>query len=81
MFSQKGRTMDVSSIGVANSAQYLQKTPTGIQAPLTAAKQEEQAAQVFAQVAAQSVSQQQPPPPSPTEVSKTAAGRILDIET
>ncbi len=42
--------MDVSSVGVANSAQYLQRAQTGLQGPLTAVKQEEQVAQGYAMV-------------------------------
>jgi hypothetical protein len=81
VFSQKGMIMDVSSVGVANSAQFLQRATNGLQAPLNAIKQEEQAAQVFAQVLAQSAQpQQQPPPPSAVDVGKSSVGQILDIE-
>ena len=71
--------MDVSSVGVANSAQYLQKAQTGLQGPLTAAKQEEQAAQALPQVFAQAALQKPPPPPSPTELAKTGVGQVIDI--
>ncbi|RAU23070.1 hypothetical protein CU669_06245 [Paramagnetospirillum kuznetsovii] len=74
--------MDVSSVGVANSAQYLQKATSGSQAPLTPIKQEEQAAQVFAQVVAQSPQpqQQQPKAVSPEDVGKSGVGQILDVQ-
>ena len=81
MFSQKGRTMDVSSVGVANSAQYLQKAQTSLQGPLTAVKQEEQVAQVFPQVIAQAAQPQlqPPPPPSANDIGKTGVGQIVDV--
>ncbi|OAN48167.1 hypothetical protein A6A04_05295 [Paramagnetospirillum marisnigri] len=84
MFSQKGRTMDVSSVGVANSAQYLQKAATGQQAPLSAIKQEEQAAQAIAlslsQSAQQLQQQQQPQAAKPSDVGKSAVGQLLDVQ-
>ncbi|TAN57045.1 MAG: hypothetical protein EPN20_17745 [Magnetospirillum sp.] len=80
MFSQKGRTMDVSSVGVANSAQYLQRAQNSLQGPLTATKQEEQAVQVLGQVLAQTAQQQKPPPPpSANEIGKSAVGQVVDI--
>ena len=79
MFSQKGRTMDVSPVGVANSAQYLQKAQTGLQGPLTATKQEEQAAQALPQVFAQVALQKPPQAPSPNEIGKSAVGQVIDI--
>lgn len=75
--------MDVSPVGVANSAQYLQRATNGLQAPLNAIKQEEQVAQVFAQVIAQSVTQQQqqqPQPVSANEVGKSSVGQLLDVQ-
>ena len=70
--------MDVSSVGVANSAQYLQKAQTGLQGPFTAAKQEEQAAQALPQVFAQAALQK-PPAPTPTDIGKSAVGQVIDI--
>jgi len=79
MFSQKGRTMDVSSIGVSNSAQYLQNAQASLQGPLTATKQEERTAQVFPQVVAQTVQPPSPPPPpSPNEIGKSVVGQLVD---
>ena len=71
--------MDVSSVGVTNSAQYLQRAETSLQGPLTAAKQEEQAAQVFPQVIAQTVHPTPPQPPSPEEIGKSSVGQIIDV--
>jgi len=81
MFSQKGRTMDVSSVGVANTAQYLPKAQSTLQGPFSATKQEEQAAQVIGQVAVQSTQQPQQPPqtPSVTDLAKSGIGQVLDI--
>jgi hypothetical protein len=77
MFSQKGRTMDVSSVGVANSAQYLQKAQTRLEGPFDPAKQQDQAARVAAQVIAQAPPP--PPPPAASDVAKTGVGQMLDI--
>ena len=79
MFSQKGRTMDVSPVGVANSAQYLQKAQNSFQGPLTAVKQEEQAAQALPQVFAQAALQKPPETPSPTDLGKSAVGQLIDV--
>ncbi|CAA7625202.1 hypothetical protein [Magnetospirillum sp. SS-4] len=71
--------MDVSSVGVANSAQYLQKAQTKLEGPFDPAKQQDQAARVAAQVIAQAP----PPPPPPSaaaEVSKQGVGRVFDIK-
>ena len=79
MFSQKGRTMDVSSIGVANSAQYLQRAQTGLQAPLSVTKQEEQVAQALPQVIAQGAQPKPPQTPSPEDIGKSAVGQMVDV--
>ena len=71
--------MDVSSVGVANSAQYLQRAQNGLQAPLSVTKQEEQAAQVFPQVIAQTVQPKPPQTPSPEDIGKSAVGQVLDV--
>lgn len=77
--------MDVSNVGVTNSAQYLQRAQNGLQAPLTPVKQEEQAAQVIGPVLAQAA---QPPQPtqqlSPNDLAKigaaqTGVGQVVDI--
>lgn len=71
--------MDVSSIGVANSAQYLQRAQNGLQAPLTVAKQEEQVAQALPQVIAQSAQPKPPQTPSPEDIGKSAVGQMVDV--
>lgn len=76
--SQKGKIMDVSSTGVANSALYLQRAQSGLQGPLNAVKQEEQAIQVIGQVMAQAVMPQQTAVQA-NDVAKTGIGQVLDI--
>ncbi len=71
--------MDVSSVGVANSAQYLPRAQASLQGPLTATKQEEQVAQVFPQVVAQNALPKPPEPPSPDEIAKSSVGQVLDL--
>ncbi|CAA7624832.1 conserved hypothetical protein [Candidatus Terasakiella magnetica] len=80
MFSQKGRTMDVSSIGVSNSTQYLQRSQAGSQGPFNAIKQEEQAIQAIAQAVVQPGQQQAfQQTQTPAELAKSGVGQILDI--
>lgn len=71
--------MDVSSVGVANSAQYLQRAQTSLQGPLSAIKQEEQAVQVLGQVVAQTAQTKPPQAPSPDDIGKTGVGQIVDV--
>ncbi len=74
--------MDVSSAGVANSSQYLQRAQASLQGPVTAVKQEEQAAQVMAPVIAQAVQAQQPAQAAAAQAAdaaRTGIGQVLDI--
>ena len=73
--------MDVSSVGTANSVQYLQRAQAGLQGPLNAIKQEEQAAQVLAQSLAQGGGQpaQQAAAAADNAVKSGTLGQVLDI--
>lgn len=72
--------MDASSVGAGNSALYLQRAQAGLQAPLTAAKQEENAALAFAQVLTQSgQTAQQAAAIADSTVKSGAVGQLLDI--
>lgn len=82
MFSQKGRTMDVSSVGTANSVLYLQRAQAGLQGPLNAIKQEEQAAQVIAQTLVQGgaqPAQQQAAAAIDNAAKSGGLGQVVDI--
>ena len=72
--------MDASSVGAGNSALYLQRAQAGLQAPLTAAKQEENAALVIAQVLTQGgQSAQQATSVADAAAKSGAVGQVLDI--
>lgn len=72
--------MDASSVGAGNSALFLQRAAAGLQAPLTAIKQEEMAAQAIAQVLTQGgQSAQQAAATADSAVKSGAVGKILDI--
>lgn len=72
--------MDASSVGAANSALYLQRAQAGLQAPLSAIKQEEQAAQAIAQMLTQGgQTAQQATAVADSAVKSGAVGQVLDI--
>ncbi len=72
--------MDASSVGAGNSALFLQRAQAGLQAPLTAAKQEENAAQAIALVLAQGGQPAQQAAAVADSLAKSGAvGQILDI--
>jgi hypothetical protein len=72
--------MDASSVGAGNSALYLQRAAAGLQAPLTAIKQEEMAAQAIAQVLTQGgQSAQQAAAVADSAVKSGSIGTIVDI--
>jgi hypothetical protein len=79
LFSQKGTAMDVSSTGVANSALYLQRAQSGLQGPLNAIKQEEQAVQVLGQAIVQATVPQATQTAQTDAVSRSGVGQVLDI--
>ncbi len=72
--------MDASSVGAGNSALYLQRAAAGLQAPLTAIKQEEMAAQAIAQVLTQGgQTAQQATAVADAAAKSGALGQVLDI--
>jgi len=72
--------MDASSVGAGNSALYLQRAQAGLQAPLTAIKQEEMAAQAIAQVLTQGgQTAQQATAVADAAAKSGALGQVLDI--
>ncbi|KIL97340.1 hypothetical protein CCC_00401 [Paramagnetospirillum magnetotacticum MS-1] len=72
--------MDASSVGAGNSVLYLQRAQAGLQAPLTAAKQEENAALAVAQVLTQGGQPAQQAAAVAESVAKSGAvGQVLDI--
>lgn len=72
--------MDASAIGAGNSTLFLQRAQAGLQAPLTAAKQQENAALVIAQGLTQAGQPAQQAAAAAESVAKSGAiGTILDI--
>ncbi|EME70608.1 hypothetical protein H261_07573 [Paramagnetospirillum caucaseum] len=72
--------MDASSVGAGNSALYLQRAQAGLQAPLTAVKQQENAALAIAQVLTQGgQTAQQAVATADAAVKSGAVGQVLDI--
>ena len=80
MFSQKGRTMDASSVGAANSALFLQRAQAGLQAPLDTVKQQELQAQAIVQSLVSGGQSPQQAQALADSASKSGGlGQVLDI--
>lgn len=67
--------MDVSPAGSSDTTLVMQRAAAGMQAPLDAIKQQENAALALTQVLAQS----QPPTAQPTGSSLNGLGQVVDI--